>query len=211
MPRAPTIGTRSRFRMITSRTIRSWECGQTPITFPSIALTHRAPFSMVHSPAPWIETRCWLGPRPQPSAFKMGPAWIACCPRISTARGLLPQAAPDYFVHFISNALDLYQFHVDFTTPGNSTFRGRPRYRSTCSAKPAAEGPAFRRRGRISGSTRSADRLMYRLAYRNFGDHESLVVNHSITAGSSVGVRWYELRQRSGRRFWCLPAGDVCA
>ena len=32
-----------------------------------------------------------------------------------------------------------------------------------------------------------ADRLMYRLAYRNFGDHESLVVNHSVTAGSSVG------------------------
>jgi hypothetical protein len=35
---------------------------------------------------------------------------------------------------------------------------------------------------------------MYRLEYRNFGDHDSLVVNHSIAAGSSVGVRWYELR-----------------
>ena len=39
-----------------------------------------------------------------------------------------------------------------------------------------------------------ADRVMYRFAYRNFGDHESLVVNHSVTAGSSGGVRWYELR-----------------
>src|SRR5262249_12247124 len=39
-----------------------------------------------------------------------------------------------------------------------------------------------------------ADRMMYRLAYRNFGDHEALVVNHSVTAGSGVGVRWYELR-----------------
>ena len=39
---------------------------------------------------------------------------------------------------------------------------------------------------------------MYRLAYRNFGDHESLVVNHSVTAGSGVGVRWYELRSPSG-------------
>ena len=39
---------------------------------------------------------------------------------------------------------------------------------------------------------------MYRLAYRNFGDHESLVVNHSVTAGSSVGVRWYELRNPNG-------------
>ena len=38
------------------------------------------------------------------------------------------------------------------------------------------------------------DRLMYRLAFRNFGDHEALVVNHSVASGSSVGVRWYELR-----------------
>jgi hypothetical protein len=35
---------------------------------------------------------------------------------------------------------------------------------------------------------------MYRLAYRNFGTYESLVVNHSVAAGTSVGVRWYELR-----------------
>src|SRR5437016_3062330 len=35
---------------------------------------------------------------------------------------------------------------------------------------------------------------MFRLAYRNFGDHESLVVNHSVMAGNSVGVRWYEIR-----------------
>src|SRR5262249_5633352 len=44
-----------------------------------------------------------------------------------------------------------------------------------------------------------ADRLMYRLAYRRFADgHESLVVNHSVTAGASVGVRWYELRSPGG-------------
>ena len=33
------------------------------------------------------------------------------------------------------------------------------------------------------------------LAYRNFGDHESLVVSHSVaTAAGAGGVRWYELR-----------------
>jgi hypothetical protein len=37
------------------------------------------------------------------------------------------------------------------------------------------------------------DRPMYRLSYRNFGDREELVVNHSVTAGIGVGVRWYEL------------------
>jgi hypothetical protein len=35
---------------------------------------------------------------------------------------------------------------------------------------------------------------MYRLAYRNFGDHESLVATHSIEGGAFSGVRWYELR-----------------
>jgi len=35
---------------------------------------------------------------------------------------------------------------------------------------------------------------MYRLAYRNFGDHESLVVNHTVAGGPLAGVRWYEIR-----------------
>ena len=43
-----------------------------------------------------------------------------------------------------------------------------------------------------------ADRLMHRFAYRNFGNHESLVVSHSVTAGSSGGVRWYEIQNPSG-------------
>jgi len=40
-----------------------------------------------------------------------------------------------------------------------------------------------------------SDRLMYRVAYRNFGDHESLVLNHTVNASAhQAGVRWYELR-----------------
>jgi hypothetical protein len=39
---------------------------------------------------------------------------------------------------------------------------------------------------------------MWRLAYRNFGDHQSLVFNHTVDAdGSGTGhtaIRWYELR-----------------
>jgi hypothetical protein len=39
-----------------------------------------------------------------------------------------------------------------------------------------------------------ADRLMYRLAYRKFADHESLVVNHSVAVSGGGGVRWYEIQ-----------------
>jgi len=48
---------------------------------------------------------------------------------------------------------------------------------------------------------------MYRLAYRNFGDHEAVVVNHSVDAGSSVGVRWYELRQTPTSAFSLFQQG----
>ncbi len=47
------------------------------------------------------------------------------------------------------------------------------------------------------------DRLMSRLVYRNFGDREALVVNHSIQQPGALrdgplGVRWYELRDPNG-------------
>ncbi len=35
---------------------------------------------------------------------------------------------------------------------------------------------------------------MYRLAYRNFGTHESLVVNQSVAVSGGGGVRWYEIQ-----------------
>ena len=35
---------------------------------------------------------------------------------------------------------------------------------------------------------------MFRLAYRNFGDHESVVGNYSVSVGGVSGVRWFELR-----------------
>jgi hypothetical protein len=42
------------------------------------------------------------------------------------------------------------------------------------------------------------DRMMFRLAYRNFGDHESLVANHTVGNASQVSVRWYEIRDPNG-------------
>ncbi len=40
-------------------------------------------------------------------------------------------------------------------------------------------------------------RPTWRLAYRNFGDHESLVTNQSVEAApGQAGVRWYEMRRK---------------
>jgi uncharacterized repeat protein (TIGR01451 family) len=56
------------------------------------------------------------------------------------------------------------------------------------------------------GTTQGLDPLafgmmMYRLAYRNFGDHESLVFTQTVEAADfddHAGIRWYELRRSGG-------------
>jgi hypothetical protein len=47
----------------------------------------------------------------------------------------------------------------------------------------AQAATAYRRRRQVGGLEALGDRLMY-----------PLVANHSVTAGTGVGVRWYELR-----------------
>jgi len=42
------------------------------------------------------------------------------------------------------------------------------------------------------------DRLMYRMGFRKFADHERVVVNHAVANGSQVAFRWYELLDPSG-------------
>ena len=52
----------------------------------------------------------------------------------------------------------------------------------------------------LSASVRpGADRLMSRLAYRNIGTYDSVVVTHSIQVGNvhrgnNTAVRWYGVR-----------------
>src|SRR6202040_353124 len=43
-----------------------------------------------------------------------------------------------------------------------------------------------------------SDRLMFRFEYRNFADHEAMVVAHAVKTTSSAGMRWYELRPSAG-------------
>lgn len=109
---------------------------------------------------------------------------------------LPPAGAPNSFVGFPGGgAYTTYHFHVDFATPANATW--------TTFASPAAAAftqlcPLTRscvpQPGTSSGLDAIADRLMFRLAYRNFGDHESVVGNYTVSSGGVAGVRWFELR-----------------
>lgn len=92
--------------------------------------------------------------------------------------------------------LSYWHFHVDWATPGNSRFTGPSSL--TVAANSSACGDCVPQQGTTQQLDTLGDRLMYRLAYRNLGDHESLVVNQSVTVGNTIGVRWYELRLSGG-------------
>jgi hypothetical protein len=106
-----------------------------------------------------------------------------------------PAGAPDPIVEFGTNDLLVYKFHVDWSNTANTVLTG-PATIPVAAFAPACNGggTCIPQSGTSQQLDSLADRLMYRLEYRNFGDHDSLVVDHSIVAGSSVGVRWYELR-----------------
>src|SRR6266850_3013377 len=108
-----------------------------------------------------------------------------------------PAGEPAFFIGFNINnlgSLDLWRFHVDFTAPANSTLTGPAILAVSPFNEACGGGTCVPQSGTSQQLDSLGDRVMYRLAYRNFGSHESLVVNHSITAGSVVGVRWYEIQ-----------------
>ncbi len=114
-----------------------------------------------------------------------------------------PAGSPNYFLNFGTNSLRLWQFKVNSWNPASSTFTG-PTTISVGAFTPACGGRACIPQSGTSQKLDSlGDRLMYRLAYRNFDGHESLVVNHSVSAtlgsnSGSTGIRWYELRKTGG-------------
>jgi len=112
-----------------------------------------------------------------------------------------PAGSPNYFIGLNStnNGLLLRKFQANFavapptgTLTAPTTIPVTPFDRSfTCS--PARE--CIPQKDTLNKLDVIADRVMMRLAYRNFGTHESLVVNHTVDADTNhAGVRWYELR-----------------
>jgi hypothetical protein len=116
-----------------------------------------------------------------------------------------PASAPNYFMQFddaTPDQLELWAFHVDWTNTANSTFTRK----ALLPTSPFDSNMCGGLRNCITQPGTSvkidaiADRLMYRLQYRNFGDHESLVTNHTVDANGADrgGVRWYEIRNPGG-------------
>lgn len=118
-----------------------------------------------------------------------------------------PKGEPNHYVELgnSNTTLKEYDFHVNFAVPKKSTFKGPhtitvPAYTQLCGG---GGGACIPQPPAAGGNLLDAigDRMMYRNAYRNFGDHESLVFTHSVAPGgnskATSAVRWYELRSKT--------------
>ena len=105
-----------------------------------------------------------------------------------------------------STKLNLWNFHVNWTNPTLSTFvksqltvtsyePGCYNVSNTADTFCVNE-PSSKTTGNYVDSV--GDRLMPRLAYRNFGTYESFLIGHTVQVGTGTnqqtGIRWYELR-----------------
>lgn len=120
-----------------------------------------------------------------------------------------PANSPNYFVEMAddsrgwpSDALHIFKFAVDWTTPENSTFTG-PTVLATAAFDSnlcAYSRDCIPQPGTSEKLDAISDRLMYRLAYRNLDGIERLVVNHTVDATGSddAGIRWYEIHDPGG-------------
>lgn len=156
--------------------------------------------------------------------------------------------SPNYFVEVnntntantppatgLHDEMHIWKFHVDWTTPANSTFglgstapapkpgisgqfagnAGQPNFKvpiadfvpTPCQIENGPNGCSPEKLNPPQAPQYLdvlGDRLMHRVTYRNFGDRESLVVQHTVAAvadesmgGTRNAIRWYEVRNVS--------------
>jgi Secretion system C-terminal sorting domain len=128
--------------------------------------------------------------------------------------GDLPMAdEPNYFIYFNDDAwgypqdqLRIWEFDVDWTDPANSTFQETYTLATEPFDSQLCDAPRGRCVEQPNTNTRlegMADRMMYRLQYRNFGAYQVMVTNHTVDVGDGqAGIRWYEMRNNNDGNGW---------
>ena len=138
------------------------------------------------------------GKKAKQQCFQLSTAYGGVLPADLDGAKAPPAGSPNYMVNYGSNSLNLWRFHVDWATPANTTLSSPVNIPVAAFAPTCGGGTCVPQNGTTQRLDSLADRLMYRLAYRNFGTFESLVVDHSVAANGGSGVRWYELRSPGG-------------
>ncbi len=136
-----------------------------------------------------------------------GADWEAGPPPPPGSPGLVLRMLDNIWTGNGSDQIDIWEVHVTWANVGQSYITGpKPLLTAPFESRicygwlDCVEQPGTNQR-----ITALDQIIMYRAPYRNFGDYESLVLNHvsDITnndgPGGIAGVRWYELRKYTGQ------------
>ena len=112
---------------------------------------------------------------------------------------LPPAGTPNLLLSITSTALNFWRFTVNWSA-GTGTLTGPTAIAGVAAfSRACGGGVCIPQPGTSEQLDSLGDRLMYRLSYRNIAGSERLVINHSVTSGSGVGIRWYELTNAVGQ------------
>lgn len=126
-----------------------------------------------------------------------------------------PPGSPHYLVRIYDDAwdggfdkLELWEVHTDWNNPNNSSVSGPINIPlAPFDAEICDNGDIFNCLQQPTGVLISGLQqiIMFRAPYRNFGPHESILLNFSvdINGQNQSGIRWVELR-KSGGGDWSL-------
>ncbi len=124
-----------------------------------------------------------------------------------------PPGSPEIFAQidddawgYPSDQLELWAFATNWTTPASSTFTKTGNVPVAAFDSALCSGSCIPQPGTTEKLDPLTDRLMYRLQYRNFGDHQVLVTSHTVNAAGHAAVRWYDV-ENSGSGWSVAQSG----
>jgi hypothetical protein len=120
-------------------------------------------------------------------------------------------APPDGTPNFVATVnvpstkqFEIYECKIDWENPENST------YQLSVSLDPGYFDPGENGIPQPGTGTRLSSlsvMLMYRLAYRNFGTHQTMMANHTVWVDGHYGIKWYELRKEGDDDWYIYQQG----
>jgi hypothetical protein len=132
-----------------------------------------------------------------------------------------PNGTPNFFVRPVSgqifgggaDRIEVFEFSVNWQNPASSTFKNTLTLPTTPFSSSICDGSLGDPCVPQPGTNVTLDTLsvwpMFRAQYRNFGDKEVLLLNHTVdaTGHGQAGVRWYELRRAQGASWSVFQQG----
>ncbi len=136
-----------------------------------------------------------------PQYFNIGPLYGSLLPADIDGDTAPPDGAPAYFFAAFDGGsndyMRIWETSIDWDTPANSTCGiGTNDPNSSLTLTPFVASGSIDQPGTTAGLDSLSPRLMFRAAYRNFDDHESVVLSHTVRNPASM--RWYEIRDPGG-------------